>query len=306
VTSGLPDSLFTAAPRWEWLIVFYFFIGGIAGGSYFLAALIDLVGGWEDRRLARLGYYIALPAVIVSGLLLIVDLTRPLRFWHMLIESNTWRPMLKWWSPMSIGSWALLLFGLFAFVSFVAALADDERIRWRGLSAFRPPHPLGVVWTGIGGLFGFFVAGYTGVLLSVTNRPVWSETNLLGLAFLLSGASTAAALLLLLAPRRRWAPPGIRALERFDTVILVAELVVLVAIVASVWSVASHVWFNWWGLLLVGGVVIIGIILPLALQLRPTLVPRLGAVGAALLVLIGGFLLRVVFVLSPEHVGRVA
>src|SRR5437762_9522385 len=26
---------------------------------------------------------------------------------------------------------------------------------------------------GLGGVFGFFVAGYTGVLLSVTNRPIW-------------------------------------------------------------------------------------------------------------------------------------
>ena len=48
-------------PDWGWLIVFYFFFGGLAGGCYFLAALIDLFGRPEDRPLARLGYYIAFP-----------------------------------------------------------------------------------------------------------------------------------------------------------------------------------------------------------------------------------------------------
>jgi rifampicin phosphotransferase len=40
-----------------------------------------------------------------------LDLSRPLRFWHLLLESNTWMPMFKLWSPMSVGSWALLAFG---------------------------------------------------------------------------------------------------------------------------------------------------------------------------------------------------
>ena len=97
---------------------FTFFFGGLAGGCYFLAALIDLFGRPEDRPLARLGYYIAFPCVLLSGLLLTLDLTRPLRFWHMLIESNTFQPMFKYWSPMSVGSWALLIFGIFTLRIF--------------------------------------------------------------------------------------------------------------------------------------------------------------------------------------------
>src|SRR5215472_12302484 len=73
--NGIPSStFFSAPPDWGWLIVLYFFFGGLAGGCYFLAALIDLVGRPEDRPLARLGYYIAFPCVILSGLLLTVDL----------------------------------------------------------------------------------------------------------------------------------------------------------------------------------------------------------------------------------------
>ena len=50
----MPSTFFTEAPHWRWLIVLYFFLGGIAGGCYFLAALIDLFGRMTDRPLARL------------------------------------------------------------------------------------------------------------------------------------------------------------------------------------------------------------------------------------------------------------
>ena len=116
------STFFSAPPEWGWLIVLYFFFGGLAGGCYFLAVLIDLFGRPEDRPLARLGYYIAFPCIVVSVILLTLDLGRPMRFWHMLIESNTYRPMFKYWSPMSVGSWAILIFGIFNFVSFIGAL----------------------------------------------------------------------------------------------------------------------------------------------------------------------------------------
>jgi protein NrfD len=144
--NGVPSSTyFSAPPEWGWLIAIYFFFGGLAGGTYFLASLIDLFGRSEDRPLSHLGYYIAFPCVVVSGLLLTLDLGRPLRFWHMLIESNTYRPMFKYWSPMSIGSWALLIFGIFAFVSFLGALADAERIPWPAWRKVHPPSLLAAI-----------------------------------------------------------------------------------------------------------------------------------------------------------------
>jgi len=296
------STLFTAPPEWQWLIVFYFFLGGIAGGAYFLAVLIDLFGDPLDRPLARLGYLIAFPVTVVCGLLLILDLQRPLRFWHMLLQSETLRPMLKTWSPMSLGSWALLLFGGFAFVSFLAALADDGRGRWPRLAVLRPPGVLGTLVALIGGVLGFFIAGYTGVLLTVTNRPIWSDTSLLGLVFLISGASTAAALLALLGRRRaRTSVTGLHALERFDSLMLVLELIALVALVVSLGSMA-RVWLSAWGALLVVGVVAGGIVAPLLLYRRSLRLGDLSGTAAAVLVLLGGFLLRVVIIMSSEGV----
>lgn len=300
--SGVPSSsYFSAPPEWGWLIALYFFFGGLAGGSYFLASLIDLFGGPEDRPLSRLGYYISFPCIAVSGLLLTIDLRRPERFWHMLIESHTYRPMLKYWSPMSIGSWALMIFGLFAFVSFLGALADAGRMPWPAWRKVHPPSLLGRFIAVIGGIFGFYVAGYTGVLLAITNRPIWSDTPLLGMLFLVSAASTSAASILLLARGSHLTTPGLFSLRRMDAWFLVLEVIVLVAVILSLGPVL-RAWLNAWGLLLVLGVIVLGMLLPLMLHWRRDWLGGLNMPTAAALVLVGGFLLRLVIVFSAQGV----
>jgi protein NrfD len=295
----MSDTFFTKPPQWEWLIILYFFVGGIAGGSYFIAALLDLFGDLRDRPVARLGYYVALIGAVISAVLLTVDLGRPERFWHMLIQSERGWPMFKWWSPMSLGSWGISLFGLFAFLSALATLEEGGVVRRPGLRKLRKG-VLGTLIVALGGLFGFFVAGYTGVLLSATNRPIWGDTYFVGVLFLFSAASSAAAALILLG---RWrgaeTAATVRWLSRLDGGALVLELLALIALLVSLGSVA-RVWLSLWGVVLVVGVVVAGILLPLTLHLRPRLLGPLSIPAAAALVLVGGFLLRVVVVLSAE------
>jgi protein NrfD len=298
---GAPSSTwFTAPTHWGWLIAMYFFFGGLAGGSYFLAALIDLFGRREDRPLAHIGYYIAFPCVALSGLLLTADLGKPLWFWHMLIESNTYRPMFKYWSPMSIGSWWLLFFGFFTFASFLGALAEDDRIPWPAFRILRAPAAPGLVVELLGGIAGFYVAGYTGVLLAVTNRPIWSDTPLLGMLFVVSAASTSAALMTLLAHRSALTLPGLADLHRMETWVIVLELLVLTAVAVSLGRV-FRAWLNGWGVLLLI-VIILGMIAPLVLSWRRRTSPEVSMPTGAILVLVGGFLLRVVIVFSSEAV----
>jgi protein NrfD len=298
---GAPSSTwFTTSPDWAWLIVLYFFIGGLAGGSYFLAALIDLFGRIEDRPLARLGYYVAFPGVVLSGLVLTLDLGRPERFWHMMIESNTFRPMFKYWSPMSIGAWALLLFGLFTFLSFVGALAEDDRIRWPAFRRLRAPSGLGRTITAVGALVGLYIAGYTGVLLAVTNRPIWSDTPLISMLFVVSAASTSAALMMVLAYRSGRITPGLADLHRMDAWVIALELVVLIAVMVSLGPVL-RAWLNVWGLLLLTAAAL-GMIAPLALLWRARQFRQLNVATAPVLVLLGGFLLRVVIVFSSSAI----
>ncbi|HEY7491375.1 MAG TPA: NrfD/PsrC family molybdoenzyme membrane anchor subunit [Candidatus Tectomicrobia bacterium] len=190
----MSGAFYTTGPYWPWLIVTYCFVGGIAGGSFFLAALLDLFGTSRDRPTARAGYYVAFVGVILSAVLLPLDLERSERLWPMLIQSE--RSM-----PMPVGFWMLLLFGGFACVASLGALHEAGWLQWAPLQTLhhgilKPPLTI------LGGLLGFFIAGDTRVLLSVTNRPLGVDTHWLGLLFLFSGASTAVALLMFLGLQR--------------------------------------------------------------------------------------------------------
>ncbi len=132
---------FVRGPDWTWYILFYFFFAGLSGGSYFLASLFRVAGKPADEPAARLGVYVAFAALIPCPVMLTLDLGKPLRFWHMLVNTSPGElgPAFKYWSPMSVGAWALVLFGLFVTVSFVEALARDRVVRIRLVdSAVRP------------------------------------------------------------------------------------------------------------------------------------------------------------------------
>jgi formate-dependent nitrite reductase membrane component NrfD len=224
---------FVRGPEWTWYILFYFFFAGLAGGSYALASLFRFNGNPADEPAARLGYYVAFVALLPCPVLLTLDLGQPLRFWHMLVNTTPGNEGLafKYWSPMSVGAWALVLFGAFATVSFVETLVRDRRLRLRiaeravGLLG----GALGKIWVVVGGLFGLFVAGYTGVLLSVSNQPVWSDTWALGGLFLASGLSGSAALLSWLVRYRRDAGASAIVFARSERLFLLLELALIVA-----------------------------------------------------------------------------
>ena len=297
------DTFFTASPHWEWYIILYLFIGGIAGGCFLLAALLQVFGRPEDRPVARLGYYAALAGAGASGLVLSLDLTRPERFWHMLLQSHSGLPMFKAWSPMSVGVWGLLGFGGFAFLATLAVL-EEEGLSWsvlrRGPVRWLARTGPATAIAALGSLLGLFLAGYTGVLLAVTNRPIWADSSFLGLLFLLSAGSTAAACLMLLATwRRRGDIETLETLARFDRRMLLFELIALALFVGSLGPVVQ-VLAGWWGALLLVGVVGVGIVLPLALEHRGGGPARLARASA--LVLAGGLLLRTVVILSSNAI----
>src|SRR5207248_471434 len=116
------------APHWGWWIVLYFFVGGVTGGVYFAAAWLDLFGDASDRPAVRLGQLLAFPLIVLSALFLIVDLGQPLRFWHMLFESERFpQPLVKPYSPISLGSFIVFVFGAVSFLSFADAVVGKSR-----------------------------------------------------------------------------------------------------------------------------------------------------------------------------------
>src|SRR2546423_1008195 len=161
--------------------------------------------------------------------------------------------------------------------------------------AVRGGSGLAKVVGGVAGLLGVFIAGYTGVLLSVTNRPIWADSPWLGALFVASGVSTGAATLILLSPGRGATERSLGWLSSFDTKALVLELLVLAAFIWSLGPI-NRVWVSFWGLLLLVGVVGFGILAPLRMHAKPA--------QAAKLVLLGGFLLRLATMLASEGIDR--
>jgi formate-dependent nitrite reductase membrane component NrfD len=270
------------SPHWEMMIVWYFFLGGIAGGAYFTAAIADNFGSTRDRAVARAGYLLSLPLVGACGLLLIADLGVPSRFLNMMRA-------FKFWDPMSLGAWAVGVFGMFTFVSSVLSLSSSE-----SMAAVRRKVSL------VGMLFGFFLASYTGVLLSNSALPFWSDARLMGALFLASGASTGiAAITLILFLTGHAGGEGWGKLKHADRYSMVIELVLLTALVALLGAAARPLTGGHFAPLFWGGLIGLGLILPLVLDFAGSRVRALGVLAAAL-VLIGGFVLRYVVVMSIQ------
>jgi formate-dependent nitrite reductase membrane component NrfD len=281
---------FVRPPNWTWYILFYFFLAGLSGGCYAIGALLRLTGRPSYAKLSRLAYLAAFPLIIVCPILLTVDLGQPARFWHMLIDSAGGGLNFKYWSPMSLGVWALGVYSGIAFVSFVGELYAPVGRLLSGI--------LGRLLMLVGLVFALFVGAYTGVLLSVSNQPVWSDGWPLGGLFLASGLSGAAALLLLLLPgRRQELASSVRALGEADRyfVVLEALLIVLflvtVAAAGTIGKLFNLVGIGLWVL------VVVGLAVPLFVHSRTRLV---SPVLTSLLVLVGVLALRAAVIFGAQ------
>src|SRR5262249_49993870 len=153
------------------------------GGAFVIATIANLLDADRYRSVVRVGYYVALLAVIPAPILLIIDLGLPTRFLHMMmvpkpstaigVGALTLGPFhLKPASPMSVGAWALLAF---SGCAFLAAL--DVFLEQRGGRGFPG---LRMVVGLVGSVLGFFLAAYPGVLLGATARPLFVNGHWLG------------------------------------------------------------------------------------------------------------------------------
>ncbi len=278
------------APHWKWLIVTYFYLGGISGSSYVIATIADRLDDRSNRQIVQTARYLALAAFLPCPVLLILDLGRPKRFLYML-------RVLKLRSPMSLGTWGLSALGLFVTLSAIVETSRQERVSRRlvprGAETLNR-HWISTIGTGIA----LFVAGYTGVLLAATAVPLWMKRPLfLGPVFLCSSFSTAAAaieLILTVLPDSDYATR--HRLARLEVVALLAEMSLLGAWLVRLGSTAEPLTLGQRGQVFRQGVVGIGMVAPLMLRAmthrdRHTR-GRITAALAALCALAGGFALR--------------
>jgi formate-dependent nitrite reductase membrane component NrfD len=222
----------------------------------------------------------------------------------MVLYRKTFLPWPVWDSPMSVGSYALLIFSVFSTLSFLDALIETGRLPWAPFRSKYSGTPR-KIYALLGGAAAFFLASYTGVLLAHTHIPAWADTPLLGPLFLASGASTGvAAIMLGLWEARIDVGASWAKLKQFDNLAIILELGLLIALLVWLGSAASALLSGLTGVLLIGGVVLMGLIIPLALQFRAGFQGASGTMTTtavtAVLVLIGGFILRMVIVLGVQ------
>ncbi len=291
--------------NWGLPIAIYLYVAAMAGGAYVAAALCCIFGPEEHRKTTCYGYLYAIPLLIIGAIALIVDLGQPARFINLL-------GLFKFNSPMSAGAWALLVFGFFCVISSVLTLGEDgdKGAMWtlsKWISALVPRKEVAA----IGAMVAIFLMAYTGTLLNSTSVPMWSETPLLSGLFLASGISTGVALMLLL-NRKIAFVPQLYALEELDNIAIILELAILLffllmlrretgpsghSLIHPLVTGSIGAWF-WIG------AVIVGMILPLIFNfvsgLRGTESGKLPSILSPILILIGGFILRVVIVYAGQ------
>lgn len=280
--------------HWTWEVILYFFLGGLAGGSYLVASLADLLGSARDASLVRAGRYLAFAGIILSPLLLIKDLGRPERFLHML-------RIFKLRSAMSLGTWALTTFGLFCGFTTAYQMTKDGLLNWL---PFFPRLfkvlPIKFIEI-IGSFFGLFVASYTGVLLASTAVPIWARARrILGPLFLTSGLSTALAGLSFILSLGRRNQDSLEKLERAELVTMSTELGLISSLPVILGPLARPLFKGKVGLFFTAGTIGSGLLLPLLTRIGWRLAgkrtPRTLNIGTSLLVLIGGLILRYVWI----------
>jgi formate-dependent nitrite reductase membrane component NrfD len=292
----------TQAPEWAWYFVaLYFFVGGTAAGAYLIGSMAELFCCARFKELSRTAFYVALPFLLPTPFLLTFDLGRPERFWHLFFYTKEGVLYINLQSPLSVGSWALLVFGAFALLSFLDNLVAEGKWKSAPFANFYNHIPR-KLYALLGSAAAFFIAGYTGVLLNVTARPLWAATSpLLGPLFIASGVSTgAAAIAIVMAWERRASGYLFRRLELFDRMVMVIELILLAAALMIAGRYAMPLVSGLYGVIFWLGCVLLGILYPLWISWKGRLGETAPVVLPSFLALLGGALLRIVIIQAGQ------
>lgn len=291
---------------WGVPIVVDLFFTGIGGGSFCLGTIASKRRGEGWNVFSRMASFLTPLAILLGLSMLMIDLGYRARFWITLTKFNLN-------SPMSIGVWLLsvfLLISIFFAIYWVPAHVR-KRIPWFGTLS---------IWNRLGyrdrlGVVGIplalGVSAYTGVLLSVSTVPLWRSV-ILPLLSLLSALSTgfaAGAILGIVCLFKRdleAIEEPLRFLRQSYRIILPIYLltalshVVLLAVAPSSRTEVIHFMRGWSALLWWFGFIGIGIVFPMAIVMSKRAIKISIAWFFFGSLLIGGFLFRLVLVLSGQ------
>ncbi len=296
---------------WGWEVPVYLFLGGLAAGIMVFSALLILRRGTEARSTwSRWAAFLAPVFLSIGMLALLMDLEYKFHVWRFYAAFEIT-------SPMSWGSWLLLLIYPATLALGFASLTADETeklanfnlVRSLGLSGivgklheWLAVRTTGLAWCNL--LLGIGLGVYTGVLLGALGaRPAWNSA-LLGPLFLVSGASTGAALMMLLPMKHE----EHAMIQRWDVGAILLEASLLFLFLVTLLTGGGQAGRDAAGLFLGGNytalfwtlVVITGLAVPFTLEVIEIVKHRRPTVWAPLLLLIGGLALRFIIVSAGQ------
>lgn len=327
--------------HWGWMIVVYLFLGGLGAGCLAISAVAYLTGRSNLMRIVRAGALAAPVLVSLGSGLLVFDLGSPFKVWRLFVHFNPASPMSVGTWLLTLFTILSSAYAVLNLPPEWLHAAARRLPRMRGLlgalALWNRPGPIGGrafpdspnavrrirrTLAFIGVPLGLSVGIYTGVLLgAIPARPFWN-TPMVAQLFLFSALSTATALLILITPLFWKKSAGAWTAERSvllraDLVFIALELFIIIPFIihSSLSTLSARVALKailggphtgtFWG-----GVVLLGILVPMVLEVLDVSgalkrAPRL--LGAAMhyvvpiLILIGGYLVRLVFVLAGQE-----
>lgn len=284
------------ANPWNALVPLYIFFKGLSVGALCISALYTVFKSERFKSLAYPSSIVSLLAFIPVPLLLLGDLHQPLRFWRLF---TTFNPT----SAISWGSWLLILYPL-CLIWYIARLGSNQGFSvpfLKGLQESASASQSGN-GTGIRGVAALTLSLalladlYTAFLLGVVKGKVLWNSALLPGYFLTSAIVTGAALVLLVSLNKKPEEKTVQTLARIIQGALALEIFFAISqwitLGASGLQGRTALELLWKDPLYLFGDLILGVVVPLVLLHKPTLNKKGILIVSALLVILGGLLLR--------------
>ena len=282
---------------WHWQIPIYLFLGGLAAGILFFAALYTILGKEKEMQATVKWAPFLVPAALIIGLfMLFLDLKHQLYFWQLYTT-------VRFQSPMSWGAWVLMFITPLSILWVAIHIREaipGWQWKWRILDrmeALAVQYRKALAWVMM--ILAVILGIYTGILLSAFNaRPLWN-TSILGPLFLVSGMSTGVATIIWMSKSHHER----RIMTRIDLILITIELFFITHLIMG--NLAGSAVQIQAAQLFLGGpfttsfwsfVIILGLVFPAILEVMELRGYRIPVAIPALLVLIGGLVFRFIMV----------
>jgi formate-dependent nitrite reductase membrane component NrfD len=269
---------------WHASYAIYFFVIGILAGLSFLS-----YGSWRNEALRPLrekAAYGSIALLVIGGLLLIADLSQPMRFLNILNPAY-----LNFTSPLAWGALNIVAFGVCSIL-YIMALRKGDEAKGKLLALVTAVLALGL-------------PVYTGYDLTVhQSRPVWN-TPIMPVLFVALAIASGSAVGSLIAGANEAAQKVLREYMLWSAA---AVAVILISIMGTTnyGGSASELTFmimttGTMGLLFVGIGFLAGSVAPAVMLYAPMGKSQGVLMVSALLILAGSAALRYVILMAPQQ-----